>query len=185
MPITDSEHVMFGAGARMSELTGPLSGRSSRSSTRLSAACGRASIASKPDWANYEASSGGGSRIRKATPARLSSAILKSAETATQLAKEATSRGLNCTRVHDYGLHVYYNVRALVERRSHSADGFPWTHPANAPLVRGLSTGSPAKDDDLLSRSVILPVPSNLTAQEESDYAAVLRRGIPGRRGGP
>jgi 8-amino-3,8-dideoxy-alpha-D-manno-octulosonate transaminase len=102
-------------------------------------------------------------------------AMLADAGAATRLASAATARGLNCTRLQDYGLHVYSNVRALVEKRSHSADGFPWTHPANRPLVRDYRFGALPRTDALMARSVILPVPSNLTTDDEDAYAAALR----------
>ena len=59
-------------------------------------------------------------------------AMLANTETAGALAAQATARGLTCIRMSDYGMHAYYHVRALVEKRSNSADGWPWSHPANA-----------------------------------------------------
>jgi len=92
-----------------------------------------------------------------------------------RFAREASARGLTCTHLPDYGLHVYCNVKALIEKRSNSADGFPWTHPANAALVRDYRRGALPKTDELLARSVVCPVPSNLTPSQENEYTAVFR----------
>lgn len=175
MPAPDSEHVMFGAGARMSELAAAvvrtqlhkldaIVAHMRASKHRIQAAL---SDLNGLRWRRIEDPDGDSGPFIIA--------MLADTEAAARLAREATARGLNCTRLHDYGLHVYYNVRALVEKRSHSADGFPWTHPANAPLVRDYRSGALPKTDALLARSVILPVPSTLTTQDESDFASALR----------
>jgi dTDP-4-amino-4,6-dideoxygalactose transaminase len=174
-PVTDSEHVMFGAGARMSELTAAVV----RVQLRKLDAIVAHMRASK--YRIQEAIVGlrGLQWRRIADPDGDSGpfiiAMLADADAAARLAGQAGSRGLNCTRLHEYGLHVYYNVRALVEKRSHSADGFPWTHPANMPLVRDYHHGALPRTDALLARSVILPVPSNLTPQDEEAYATTFR----------
>jgi dTDP-4-amino-4,6-dideoxygalactose transaminase len=174
-PVADSEHAMWGAGARMSELAAAviraqlpkldtIVAHMRASKYRIRAAL---DDLSGLQWRRVE--------DRDGDSGPFIIAMLKDENAATRLAKEASARGLNCTRLHDYGLHVYYNVRALVEKRSHSADGFPWTHPANAPLVRNYARGALPKTDALLARSVLLPVPSNLTLQDENDFAAAFR----------
>jgi 8-amino-3,8-dideoxy-alpha-D-manno-octulosonate transaminase len=175
MPVPDSEHIMWGMGARMSELAAAvLRAQLPKLDTivahmRASKYRIQAALDDLPglQWRRVEDPDGDSGPFIIA--------MLNDEQAATRLAKEAAARGLNCTRLHDYGLHIYYNVRALVEKRSHSRDGFPWTHPANAPLVRNYQRGALPKTDALLARSVLLPVPSNLTTQNETDYAAVFR----------
>ena len=102
-------------------------------------------------------------------------AMFEGPDTAGRFATEADARGLTCTHLPNYGLHVYCNIRALVESRSNSADGFPWTHPANVPLVRNYQRGALPRTDRLLAQSVILPVPSNLNEEQEKEYIRVFR----------
>ncbi len=102
-------------------------------------------------------------------------AALRDAGSAAALAREATARGLSCTHLPDYGLHIYYNVHALVEHRSNSTDGFPWTHPANQSLVRDYARGALPQTDELLARSVVLPVASNLEPHQETRFVSLLR----------
>jgi 8-amino-3,8-dideoxy-alpha-D-manno-octulosonate transaminase len=97
-------------------------------------------------------------------------------EAAKQFAGAAAERRLSATCLPDYGLHVYYNVKALVEKRSNSTDGFPWTHPANAALKREYGRGSLPRTDELLARAVVIPVPSSLTPEQESQYIAAFRQ---------
>ncbi len=176
MPVQGSEHAMWGAGARMSE---------------IGAAVVRAQLG-KLDTivANMRASK---YRIREALsdlkgirwrrvddPAGDSGpfiiAMLADADAAKRLAAECNDRGLTCSHLPDYGLHVYYNVKALVEQRSNAADGWPWTHPANATLLRRYERGSLPRTDALLAHGVVLPVPSRLTREQEDEYIAVFRQ---------
>ena len=39
---------------------------------------------------------------------------------------------LACIKMSDWGMHWYFNNPSLVQKRSLSADGFPWSHPSNA-----------------------------------------------------
>ena len=69
-----------------------------------------------------------------------------------------------------WGLHWYFNVPSLVERRSLSADGFPWTHPANSfaheiDYGRGLLP----RCDDMYERAAILSIASCLTDDDVDD----------------
>ena len=176
MPVQDSEHAMWGAGARMAE---------------IGAAVVRAQLA-KLDTivAHMRASK---YRIREALgelsgvrwrrvddPAGDSGpfliAMLNDEDAAKRLAAECAGRGLTCSHLPAYGLHVYYNVKALVEQRSNAADGWPWTHPANVPLRREYARGSLPQTDELLARGVALAVPSKLTREQEDDYVAAFRQ---------
>ena len=175
LPVLDSEHILWGAGARMSEIT---------------AAIIRAQLRKLDTIVNHMRSSKyriqtalsdmAHSRWRRVDdPAGDSGpfiiAIFESPRPARRFAGECTDRGLTAFHLPGYGLHVYYNVRALVDRSSNSPDGFPWTHPTNVPLVRDYRRGALPQTDELLDRSVVLPVPSRLTPDQENEYIAVFR----------
>ena len=78
--------------------------------------------------------------------------------------------GLSPTvRVADFGMHVYSNIHALVDKRSNTPDGFPWTLEANCQSVYNYHKGAMPRSDDLMDRSIIIPVPSAMTEQDIQD----------------
>lgn len=97
-------------------------------------------------------------------------------ERARAFAQRALARRLPCTYLPDYGLHVYYNIRALVDKTSNSPDGFPWTHPANRDGTYEYGRGALPYTDEVLDRSVVLPVPSCLTEEQEQLFVALFRQ---------
>lgn len=175
MPQTGSEHALWGAGARMSELTAAVVraqlGKLDAITAHMRASKQRIKAAlSGLDglrWRHVQDPEGDSGPFIIA--------ILSSPQVAGRFACQAASRGLNCACLSEYGLHVYHNIRALVEKLSHSPEGFPWTHPANVPLVRDYERGALPRTDRLLAQSVLLPMPSNLTAEQESEYISVFR----------
>jgi len=76
----------------------------------------------------------------------------------------------------EYGLHIYYNIKSLVEKRSNSPDGFPWTHPANRNLLRDYGPGALPQTDALLARSLIFSVPSCLSQEDEDDMIKIIHK---------
>ena len=175
MPVQDSEHALWGAGARMSE---------------LAAAVLRVQLGKLDTIVDHMRTSK--HRIQRAlddlTDLRWRRvddpdgdsgpfiiAMLPDPEAAARLAEQANRLGLPCSHMPSYGLHVYYNVKSLVEKRSNSPDGYPWTHPANEPLARNYAKGTLPRTDELLARSVAFPVPSNLTADHEERYVTIFR----------
>ncbi len=101
---------------------------------------------------------------------------LASAEAASGFVARANRDHLGAVRLAEYGLHVYSNVRALAEKQSNSPDGFPWSHPANARSNYNYGRGALPRTDDLLDRSVIVPVPSCLSSRDEADMIAIIKR---------
>jgi len=175
MPVQDSTHALWGAGARMSEIAAAvLRVQLARLDTitanmRANKHRIQAAIREHTDlhWRRVEDRSGDSGPFIVA--------MFEQPDTARRLVKACSDRGLTCSHLSEYGLHVYYNAKALVEKRSNSPDGFPWTHPANRPLVRDYAKGTLPKTDALLEHSVVFPVPSRLSAEQESDYIAVFR----------
>jgi len=68
----------------------------------------------------------------------------------------------------DWGLHIYYNNVNLLAQVGIDCLGFPWTYPGNSG-EKNYSKGACPTADDLFTRSIILPVPSCLTAKDEDD----------------
>ncbi|MBN1417776.1 MAG: DegT/DnrJ/EryC1/StrS family aminotransferase [Planctomycetes bacterium] len=94
---------------------------------------------------------------------------------AQRLANELAVRGIVASWLRMYGLHIYSNIRALVERRSNSPDGFPWTHPANAGSHYEYGPGALPRTDDLFARGVVVAVPSRMTAEDEQAFIDAFR----------
>jgi dTDP-4-amino-4,6-dideoxygalactose transaminase len=101
---------------------------------------------------------------------------LQTRQKAVDFAGALNDGGLIPVRLADYHLHIYYHVRALVERLSNSPDGHPWTHPANVPLIRNYARGACPQSDDLFERAVMISVPSKLSDQNIEDVIGIYRR---------
>ncbi len=79
-------------------------------------------------------------------------------------------------RVADFGMHVYSNIHSLVGKHSNSPDGFPWTLEANKHSVYNYAKGAMPVSDALMERSVIMPIPSVMTARDIRDAIAGIRK---------
>jgi dTDP-4-amino-4,6-dideoxygalactose transaminase len=84
---------------------------------------------------------------------------------------------LTCLPMSGWGLHWYFNNPSLVEKRSLSDSGFPWTHPANSfaneiDYGRGLLPVC----DDMHDRAAILAVASCLSDRDVDDIIAAFRK---------
>ncbi|MHC4444033.1 MAG: DegT/DnrJ/EryC1/StrS family aminotransferase [Planctomycetota bacterium] len=175
MPQQDSEYALWGAGARMNEISAAVIrvqlGKLDSITAHMRASKYRIqeqlSDLKGLQWRRIEDPQGDSGPFIIA--------MFDSPEKAVRLAKECSNRGLTCNHLPDYGLHIYYNIRALTQKQSNCPDGFPWTHPANASLVRNYEPGALPRTDDLLARSIVLPVPSNLTQDQETQYIAIFR----------
>jgi 8-amino-3,8-dideoxy-alpha-D-manno-octulosonate transaminase len=75
----------------------------------------------------------------------------------------------------DYGLHVYFNIPALVMKVGTDAKGSPWTLEENRESKNSYIKGSCPRADDLFERSQILAIPSCLTAQDEDGIIEAFR----------
>jgi dTDP-4-amino-4,6-dideoxygalactose transaminase len=78
-------------------------------------------------------------------------------------------QGLSNVMMTAWGLHLYYNITSLVERTSVDDQGFPWRLAENAGLGRDCRKGACPVADDLFERSILVSIPSCLTAQDEDD----------------
>jgi 8-amino-3,8-dideoxy-alpha-D-manno-octulosonate transaminase len=73
-------------------------------------------------------------------------------------------QGMSNIVMTEWGLHLYYNNLSLTARR-----GLPWSLTANEGSVRDYSRGACPFADSLFERSILLPIPSCLTQQDEDD----------------
>ena len=146
--------VTWGAGRRMSELTG---------------AVGSVQLTKLPRIIQHmRASKMRIKRILKGTPGimfrRLNDEAgdtgpflifsLASAERAQAVVKRMQANGLtSAVRLADYGMHIYYNVPQLANKVPLSPAGNPWSLPQNQALVRDYGKGACPSSDDRFSRS--------------------------------
>lgn len=83
------------------------------------------------------------------------------------------SFGLNNIPLTDWGLHIYYNNVSLVEKRSLSAAGRPWTDPLNAFAADyDYKKGTLPVLDDLVERSSLMSIAPVLSAEAIDTIAA-------------
>ncbi len=78
-------------------------------------------------------------------------------------------QGLSNIVMTDWGLHLYYNNASLVRQTSIDRDGFPWSLPANAGSHPRYDKGTCPVADSLFERSILIAIPSCLTARDEDD----------------
>jgi len=82
-----------------------------------------------------------------------------------------------CVSTREWGLHWYSNIPSLVQRRSNSRDGFPWTHPANAFAADyKYDLGALPACDALHARGALLNIASNLSDADVTDIILAIRK---------
>ena len=83
-------------------------------------------------------------------------------------------------RLADFGLHIYYNIPPLVDKVPLSAVGNPWTLAENAQSVYSYHKGTCPGSDALFARSILVPIPSCLTREQERAGAEAIRAAVTG-----
>ena len=78
-------------------------------------------------------------------------------------------QGISNVVMTDWGLHLYYNNISLVKHSSVDSHGFPWKLAENAGSEQEYSKGTCPTADSLFERSILIPIPSNLTKHDEDD----------------
>jgi 8-amino-3,8-dideoxy-alpha-D-manno-octulosonate transaminase len=77
----------------------------------------------------------------------------------------------------EWGLHWYFNNPSLTNRRSLSADGWPWTLSANEFAASyDYARGALPTADDLAGRSALLAIASCLSKQDVADIVTAFRK---------
>ena len=73
---------------------------------------------------------------------------------------------------------IYHNIRSLAEKVPLSPAGNPWSLPQNAESIFEYAKGACPTRDDLFDRSVIITIPSRLTAEQEREMAQAVRNAV-------
>ena len=84
----------------------------------------------------------------------------------------------NAARLAEYGLHIYYNIASLADKVPLSAAGNPWKLAENAESVYSYNKGACPRSDALFDRSVIVPMPSRLTEEQEKAGAEAIKTAV-------
>ena len=105
--------------------------------------------------------------------------LVDSADKAKTMVEKMKAGGLhNVFRIADFGLHIYYNIPSLIGKIPLSPAGNPWTLAENKSSDYDYNKGACPRSDDLFERSIILPVPSRLTGEQENGAAIVVKEAI-------
>jgi 8-amino-3,8-dideoxy-alpha-D-manno-octulosonate transaminase len=105
--------------------------------------------------------------------------FLESEPKATDAARRMVEAGLNgACRLADYGLHIYSNVPQLVNKVPLSPAGNPWSLPQNQESARSYGKGACPQSDALFARSILIPIPSRLTSEQETEAAAAIKAAL-------
>lgn len=81
-------------------------------------------------------------------------------------------------RLAEYGLHIYYNIPSLVNKVPLSPAGNPWSLAENAASVYDYAKGTCPASDALFDRSILLPIPSRLSQEQEKAAAGIIRSAV-------
>jgi 8-amino-3,8-dideoxy-alpha-D-manno-octulosonate transaminase len=89
-------------------------------------------------------------------------------------------QGISNVLMTDWGLHLYYNIASLANRTSVDGRGFPWNLAENQGLARNYAKGTCPAADSLFERSILIPIPSCLSEQDEADIIEAFDRVLGG-----
>ncbi|MEP1932764.1 MAG: DegT/DnrJ/EryC1/StrS family aminotransferase [Roseibium sp.] len=184
MDPTDDTCQLWGMGARMSDLAGAMALAQSRKLPEITGAMRRAK------WRIREALSEIPEiQLRHVIDPKGDSGpfmilTFEDEEMCSRFMKAVWAEGihgpegsLGCLPMRDWGLHWYFNIPSLTEKRSNSRDGFPWTHPDNAFASKiNYHRGLLPVCDDLHDRSGLLSIASNLTDADIDDIIHAFRK---------
>jgi len=180
----DGAYQLWGCGARMSDLTGALALAQLRKLPQITGAMRSAK------WRIREALTGidGLGFRRVLDPAGDSGPFLitlyPDARRCEAMVRALRAEGITggegslaCLTMREWGLHWYFNIPSLTERRSNDRSGFPWTHPANAFAEgRDYRRGALPATDALHDRSALLAIASCLDDQDVEDIIRAFRK---------
>lgn len=85
-------------------------------------------------------------------------------------------QGMSNIRMTDWGLHLYYNIVSLVSKCSVDKAGCPWALVENQASVMRYEKGTCPVADSLFEKSIIMSIPSCLSAQDEDDIIHAFKK---------
>lgn len=83
-------------------------------------------------------------------------------------------------RIADYGLHIYSNIPSLIGKIPLSEAGNPWTLSENIESNYDYDKGACPVSDNLFAKSILIPIPSRLTIEQEEAAAEAIKTAIKG-----
>jgi len=172
---------LWGIGCRMSELTGAVARVQLRKLDRITGAMRSAKYAIKDALSDIltfrevpDPAGDAGSFLMTVFPTREQSLAFTAALRAEGVV--ADTGGLYPIHMDDWGLHIYYNVASLVNKRGLSAVS-TWQMAENrASADISYTKGTCPHLDDLISRTMIFCVASVLTEADVRDIVAAYRK---------
>jgi len=177
----DGPYALWGFGGRLSEIAGAIGRVQLRKLPRIVKTMRRANTAIRKGITGID-----GLQVRRLNDEAGDTGAFLIVTLPTVAVAKRFAKGLNdeniraglspTLRVSETGMHVYSNIDALVRKRSYSPDGFPWTLEANKQSVYDYAKGALPRSDDLMDRSLIMPVPSLMTGRDARDVVDGIRK---------
>ena len=84
----------------------------------------------------------------------------------------------NVFKISEYGLHIYSNIPSLVNKVGVRGAGDPWALLENQDSVYDYNKGACPVSDALFGRSILVPIPSKLTLEQEKFAAEAIRTAV-------
>lgn len=107
--------------------------------------------------------------------------LVEDDQQAIRVVERMKAAGLHsAVRLADYGLHIYSNIPALVNKVPLSPAGNPWSLAENARSVYSYQKGACPRSDALFARSVLLPIPSCLSEEQEAVAVDAIKAAVSG-----
>jgi 8-amino-3,8-dideoxy-alpha-D-manno-octulosonate transaminase len=105
--------------------------------------------------------------------------LLEDESKARTVVKRMQDAGLGtAVRLAEYSYHIYSNIPQLAGKVPLSAAGNPWKLPENQHSVYDYRLGACPRSDALFARSILLPIPSRLARAQEAAAAAITRKAV-------
>ena len=180
----DERYQIWGAGARMSELTGALALAQLSKLDKITAAMRTAKWKVRKQLENIQ-----GLRFRRILDPEGDSgpfliSIYPEPAICKQFIEALTAEGIRgegdshpCVTMEEWGLHWFFNNVSLVNKRSISSSGWPWTLSENAFAENyRYERDTLPNCNDLASRSGMLMVASSLTEEDINDIVSAFQK---------
>jgi dTDP-4-amino-4,6-dideoxygalactose transaminase len=180
----DSRYQIWGAGCRMSELTGAVALAQLDKLEKITSHMRESKWRIRRELENVP-----GLRFRRVLDPTGDSGsflitIYPDSATCRRFTEALRAEGIRgegevdvCLTMEDWGLHWAFKNPSLVNKRSFSESGWPWTLAENG-FARGYSYERKflPNADDLCGRSGLLMIPSNMTDRDISDIATAYKK---------
>lgn len=185
LDFSDPEACLWGKGYRLDELRGAILRVQLRKLPRILDSMRRSKYRIRQALQGYN-----GVRLRKVIdPAGDTGGFLITTYAEPEIAHRVNRRlkaegigtspqGISNVVMTEWGLHLYYNIVSLVGKASIDPSGFPWGLQENAGSEYRYDKGTCPIADRLFERSILLPIPSCLTPQDEADIVEGFHRAL-------